>query len=262
MALLLCSSAGRSQPAQIPADSGSFQPRHLDNNGTFGLGEKLVFDVRYGFITAGQAGLEILPEPVTYRGARCYHIHTWARSSRSFSRIFKVEDGVHAYMDSQGIFSWYFQKSLNEGSYHDTKIVDYDHENGRAYLSDDGAPSDTSEIPPYVQNIITALYYTRLLPLEVGKSFHVETHDIRMTYPLKINVLEYETIKVPAGTFNCYKLEPTLESEGIFKQKGRIFIWLTDDQYRMPVMMRSEVLIGAISADLREFSRGTPVAKE
>ena len=240
-------------------DETGFQIRVLENS-IFGAGERFVYEVSYGFITAGEAGLEIMPELVTHRQAPCYDIHSWARSSPTFSIFFRVEDDIHSYMDTRGIFSWYFEKRLNEGSFHDVKIVDYDQRIGRAYMTDDGVPKDTSNIPLFVQDALTALYYFRLLPnIEVGQSLFIQVHDIRKTYPLRLDVMAYETIKVPAGTFNSYKVEPVLESAGIFKQKGRIFIWFSDDEYRIPVQMRSKVLIGHISARLKEYSRGAPV---
>jgi len=240
-------------------DDTGFLVRVLENQ-AFGLGERFVYNVKYGFITAGESGIEILPELITHRDASCYHIHTWAKSSPTFSAFFKVRDDIHSYMDARGIFTWYFEKRLNEGSYHDLKVVDYDQRGGQAFMYDDGVPKDTSDIPRFVQDAISALYYFRLQPvIEVGQSYFVEIHDIRKTYPMRVDVMARESVKVEAGTFVCFKVEPVLESAGIFKQKGRIFIWFSDDEYRIPVKMDSKVLIGSISAQLKEFKRGTPV---
>lgn len=263
-ALILCGFLGVICTAQIPErtfmmDPTGFQIRVL-KNGIFGLGERFVYDVNYGIITAGEAGLEILPDPVIHRDAPCYDIHSWARSSAAFSIFFKVRDEIHSYMDTRGIFTWYFEKHLNEGSYHDVKVVDYDQRIGKAYMEDDGVPKDTSNIPLFVQDALTALYYFRLLPdIQVGRSYFVPVHDIRKTYPLRVDVLARETIKVPLGKFDCYKVEPVLESAGIFKQKGRIFLWFTADELRLPVLMQSKVLIGHISAMMREYRPGTPL---
>ncbi len=242
-------------------DDTGFLIRVLDNH-IFGTGEKIVFDVKYGFITAGEAGLEILPDLVEWRQAPSYHLRTWAKSSSTFSVFFKVQDETHSYVDTRGIFTWYFEKRLNEGSYHDVKVVDYDQRIGKAFMFDDGIPKDTSAIPLFIQDAISSLYYFRLLPMEVGQSIYVDVHDIRKTYPMRVDVLKKETIHVPAGKFTCFKVEPVLESAGIFKQEGRIFIWFTADERRIPVRMRSKVLIGSISADMREYVPGAPVAGE
>jgi hypothetical protein len=45
-------------------------------------------------------------------------------------------------------------------------------------------------------------------------------------------------------------IRPILQSEGIFARTGDLHIWLTDDERRIPVMMKSKVKIGSITATL------------
>ena len=73
---------------------------------------------------------------------------------------------------------------------------------------------------------------------------------------MEVRVLGRETVKTPAGRFKCVVLEPLLKAGGIFKNKGRLVIWLTDDERRMPVMMKSKVAIGSISVVLTEAKPG------
>jgi hypothetical protein len=257
--------AGCLSPVQaaddVVTDSAGFQVRFLEND-VFGPGERMVFEVKYGFVKGGEAGIELMPALITYRGAPCLHIHTWAKSSKTFSKFFKVDDQIHSYMDARGLFSWYFEKHLNEGSYHDLKTVDYDHRNGRAYTTHEGVVKNDNPILPYVQDAISSLYYYRLQPLNVGRSLYVDVYDVHKSYQLRVDVVARETIKVPAGTFRCLKIEPKLESAGIFKSKGRMNIWLTDDQRRIPVLMQTKVLIGSISAELKSYTPGTLVKQD
>ena len=69
-------------------------------------------------------------------------------------------------------------------------------------------------------------------------------------------MLGRERIRVPAGTFDCIVIEPMLKAGGIFKNKGRLVIWITDDDRRIPVLMRSKLLIGSISVVLQEAKPG------
>jgi hypothetical protein len=62
-----------------------------------------------------------------------------------------------------------------------------------------------------------------------------------------VKVHRRERVEVPVGEFDCLVVEPVMRSPGLFKQKGRILIWLTDDRRRIPVQVRSELPIGAIS---------------
>lgn len=72
-----------------------------------------------------------------------------------------------------------------------------------------------------------------------------------------MSVLRRERIRVPAGSFDCILVKPELRSEGIFDQKGEIFVWMTDDGRHMPVLMRSAIVIGEIACLLESYTEGT-----
>ena len=48
----------------------------------------------------------------------------------------------------------------------------------------------------------------------------------------------------------------SLNAGGIFKNTGRLVIWLTDDERRMPVLLKSKVTIGSISVVLVDMKPG------
>ena len=54
--------------------------------------------------------------------------------------------------------------------------------------------------------------------------------------------------------FDCLVIEPVLETSAIFENTGKLTIWLTDDNFRMPVLMRSKVAVGSFEAVLKEFT--------
>lgn len=228
--------------------------RVLSNN-AFDVGEKLTFIIRYGPIVAGSATLGI-PNIKRIRGQECFHIVSEARSSSFFSTFFKVRDKVESYMDRDGIFSWRFEKHLREGNYRSDQIVDYDYFNQIAVTN----KKDTLKIPRCIQDILSAFYYVRILPLDVGKSVFIDNHTDRKLYPLEVKVLGKEKISVQAGQFNCIIVEPVLRSDAIFKQRGRLTIWLTDDSRRIPVQMKSKIIIGSITAELKSM-KGTKEAR-
>jgi len=219
----------------------------------FQVGEELNFIIRYGPVVAGSASMAI-PEIVKWKGKNCYHIVTNARSSKLFSSFFKVDDRVESYMDKKGLFSWRFEKHLREGNYRSDQFVDFDHIKRIAVTN----KKDTLQIPPCVQDILTAFYYVRTLPMEVGKSLFIDNQADNKLYPLEVRVHGKEKIKVRAGTFDCVIIEPVLRSDAIFKQRGRLTIWMTDDDRRIPVQMASKVLIGSITAELKEMKGVLP----
>jgi hypothetical protein len=48
-------------------------------------------------------------------------------------------------------------------------------------------------------------------------------------------------------------VEPQLKTEGIFQRRGKMTLWLTDDENLIPVAVRSKVLIGSFYATLRDY---------
>ena len=57
-----------------------------------------------------------------------------------------------------------------------------------------------------------------------------------------------------AGTFKCLIIEPLAREGGLFKSEGKVLLWLSDDDRKIPVKVSTKVLIGSISAELREYS--------
>ncbi len=123
--------------------------------------------------------------------------------------------------------------------------------NQLAYYKD-----DTVEVGPYTQDALSVLYYIRTQELGPDQSFFVDNFTDGKLYPLEVKVLGRETITVEAGTFPCVIVEPLLQSVGVFRHKGKLKVWLTDDRLKMPVLMKSKVLVGSIEAELTDYQLG------
>ena len=238
-------------PAGLSQDStavvGSDTLFRKVENRAFSLGEHLVFDIAYGMVKAGTATMSI-PDTQRIGGRLCLHIVTTAESSPFFSNLFKVRDRVESLLDLDGIFSWRFEKHLREGRYKAERTELYDQANRRVFYRNDTIPA-----PLYVMDILCAFYYTRTQALEVGGSLDLDAFGDGKVYPLRVLVHRRETIKVPAGRFPCIVVEPVIKGEGIFNQKGKLTIWLTDDERRIPVLLKSKVLVGSIDCRLRRI---------
>jgi len=232
--------AGPSRYAALAPGGGTSVP-------PFGVGEKLTFEIKYGFIGAGTAVLGI-PRTIEERGYECYHIVSLAESNEFFSVFFTVRDVAESYWDVRELIPRRFEKRLREGDFRAHDLVLYDHERGFARY-----PEQRGRIVPVsagAQDILSSLYYVRMMPLEVGRSVFIENHADKKNYPLEIKVLKRERIEVPAGEFDCIVVEPVMRASGLFSHKGRLTVWLTDDERRMPVLMKSKVVVGSIAAML------------
>lgn len=219
-------------------------------NDAFGVGERFTFDINYGFINAGTASMEV-SRMIEYEGRPCYLISTRAQSNSFFSSIYRVDDKVESIIDATGIFSWRFEKNLSEGSYRSLRQCTFDQPRQFVYEG-----KDTMKVAPFIQDALSTMYFVRTQPLEVGKSIYLDNYVDGKAYRLEVRVLRKETIKVTAGSFDCIVVEPLTSSVGVFKNEGRLTVWFTDDRLRMPVLMKSKILVGSISAELTDYKLG------
>ncbi len=214
----------------------------------FGEGEYLLFAIQYGLIYAGDATLEVRSD-AELNGRPAYHLVSTARTNRTFDVVYKVRDRHESFMDKEFLYSLRFEKHIREGKFRRDKEIDFDQVNHLAIY-----PDRQVGIPPNTQDFISALYFVRTIPLEPGQAVWMANHSDGKNYPIFVKALRRERIKVQAGEFDCLVIEPVLETSAIFESTGKLTIWLTDDNVRMPVLMRSKVVVGSFEAVLKEYT--------
>ena len=233
----------------LPSGSGEVVPAPAR---PIRAGEYLKFSVRYGFISAGDAFLEI-PEVRTWRGRPVYKLVARAESNKFFSAFYKVCNRIESFWDTTGFYSRRFYENRREGGYHEQNEILFDYDRGEAVYANDG---QTIAIPQNCQDALSSFYFTRTQDLPLGGSVIFDYHASHRSQPIEVRVLGRQRVETPAGTFDCVVIEPILRAAGIFKNQGRLVIWLSDDERRIPVMMKSKVTIGSISVVLTEARRG------
>jgi hypothetical protein len=125
-----------------------------------------------------------------------------------------------------------------------------------------GEKSDTLAVPPFVQDVLSAIYLLRTMKLAPGDTIHIDNHSDGKLFDLQVVVHKREKAQTRAGKFSCIVVEPFLKTSALFQQKGRLVIHMTDDQRKMPVMITSQIYVkgfklGAIVAELEKIE-GVP----
>ena len=219
-------------------------------NKAFRAGEKLTFNVNYGFVTAGIATMEIDGiRRISVRNA--YHVLFRVNTVPSFDWIFKVRDRYETFIDTEGLFPWRFEQHIREGSYSRDFSAFFDQRRGKAKTSD-----GQYDIPPYVNDILSAFYYARTLDyskMKVNDMVLLQNFYKDKVYDLNVKYLGKETVTVTAGTFDCIIVEPLVQEGGLFKSEGSITVWLSDDDLKLPIKVKTKVVIGSIDAELTKY---------
>lgn len=234
-------------PADTLAPPAPPRPR-LPDTLPFGPGETLEFSIDYGVVGAGHATMEVTGMR-RVSGHDCFDIRTEAKSNAFFSKFYKVWDRAQTFVDPATLLPWRFEKHQREGGYRKDIVIKFDRDRTFARYEN----GEEVVMPPYAQDELSAFYYLRTLPLEVGQDVLIDNHTNRKNYPLKVIVHGRETVEVPAGKFDCWVIEPVMREGGIFTAKGTLTIWITADERRMPVKLRTKIVVGAVTASLTEY---------
>ncbi len=215
----------------------------------FGSGERLEYELSWGGIKAGTAVLEV-PERLWVGDRAVYKLVSTARSNRFVSLFHKVDDRIESLMDAEGMYSHRITVRQREGNRKRDKEMWFDQENHTVRVIKEGRNEQFS-IPPRVQDALTVLYYFRSVPnVPIGGSVFVDVHEDGKNWQLEIRVEGRERLETPVGTYDTIKTKAAVRYEGIFLDRGDMNIWFTDDARRVPLLMRSKIKIGHISAVL------------
>ena len=218
----------------------------------FAVGERLDFSVNWSVANIGKAymyltGLEEV------NGHSCYLVEAGARSNKTLDLFYPVRDKFYSYIDRKDLFSRKFIKHQKEGRQERYRELLYDQE---AHKVHDLVKGETKDCVPDAQDELSIFYYFRSIDLEVGEGVLLEGFVDKQGNPLKVAVYRKEWVDVPAGRFYCMVVEPFIRSGGLFKHKGSLQIWLTDDRHRMPVKISSELDFGKIVVLLESYELG------
>jgi hypothetical protein len=214
----------------------------------FTIPEKLYYDLTWTGVKAGEASLEIRDDGDEIR------IISTAWSAKWVSVFYTVNNIVESRLSKNYTVQdtgqpLNYRLNLREGRHRRKREVIFDRDASRAiYIDHLDNKREEFEIPSVIFDPISSFYHLRTVKLEVGKSVYVTVFDSKKVWDVEVQVLRRERVEVPAGAFDTIVIKPLMKSEGIFSRRGEIYIWLTEDERRIPVMMKTKIKIGSIKA--------------
>ena len=217
----------------------------------FRPGEKLVFEVKWKFIPAGEAILEVLPLE-TISGVKHYHFVMKAKTYKYIDPLYKVRDRIDGYTDLKMTYSKLYKKK-NRGRRKKDIVVNFDLEEQQAQYSKNGKKRKPISIKPGSFDPLSVFYAFRFFNLKENTVLEVPVTDGKKCVMGKAKVIKRETIVVESGTYDTYLVEPDLKHiGGVFKKSknAKLRIWVTTDARKIPIKVESEVIVGSFVAEL------------
>lgn len=231
----------------------------------FRVGEAIFYSIRYGIVDAGVSTLQVTSTE-TVSGRTVYHILSKARTNKNMDVIFKVRDQNESWSDVESLCSVRFTQHLKEGHYRKETETLFDQEQHKFHyrVKKRNKPESIveGEARDCVQDALSSLYYLRNKDLKVGGEYFLDINSGGKNWSMKVAVEALETVQVPAGRFECFRLAPTMQGEGIFRQNGNLTVWMTNDKRRIPVQLRSKVTLGSFAAQMTQYTVGHETGPE
>lgn len=225
--------------------------RHLENDG-FIQKETLVYEIGWGPFKAGYVVLTVEPNQKN----NTIRLGGKALSNNFVSAFYRMRDYVISTVDADGLYPLIFEQHLREGKkYKADGYILYDHIVGKVFVQE--KKFRELEAPAFVHDYMSVLYYVRSMQVKPGDSFKLNLFVHSKVHPIHFSGRKKEKIEVGAGTFNCVLVEPKLVGEGrAFNKKDKLKVWISDDDRRIPVLIRSKIKVGSITAKLIWYERG------
>jgi len=211
--------------------------------------ERLTYTVEWRLIHAGNAVVESGPTAATLK----------LESAGMVSTLYKVQDVYRVQFDAPFCAASSLMDS-REGSRHRETAINFDRNRNRAYLTEKDVLKNSIvsrtdvQIPNCVHEVLSALLRLRRTKVDVGQSVQLPVSDGRKFAAVKVEAQEREQVKTPAGTFSAVRYEVSVLNGVIYSRTGRVFVWLTDDERRLPVQIRLRMSfpLGTITLQLEK----------
>lgn len=223
---------------------------------SFAAAETLTYEVDWSVFTAGKIVARLAGTDQDGPS----EIITSARSQGVASLLYKVQDEYHSFFNPQTLCSRRISKKVSEGSRHREMEIAFNSDQGVAVVDErdlnaPNAPPRHIEhaVPPCAEDMVTAFYFMRRQPLHVGQEIRLAVNDGGETQAVVVEVQAEDQLQTALGSRRAIRVEPKIFGS-LYKRKGRLLVWFSDDEQHLPLRLRLTVSVGTITANLKSVS--------
>jgi hypothetical protein len=231
----------------------------LDTHKVYGPEEVLEYRLHYGFITAGEARIEMHPQLYKINDKICYKATIFGRSTGTFGMMMKIRDTWGTYLDTATKIPQRDYRDLLEGNYKIKEYVQFDHARQKAIVErhgEDGKEVKEYDLPHHVQDLVGGAYYLRTVnfnALKVGQTVTVPAFFENQTYQFTVRYMGKDRIDSEFGEINAIKLVPVMPDNEVFDGGNSIRVWISDDLNKIPIRMEAQLFVGKVAVDLKHY---------
>jgi hypothetical protein len=219
--------------------------------------EKLSFRIEWHGITAGLATVTM-----TKPNADQWQTALDLESAGMVSRMYRVLDKYKS-VSAAKFCGTSSELDAQEGKRHNFTKLNFDAARQKvSYYQHDLIKNQEFrkelDAPPCTFEITGALQALRAMSLEPGKTITVPLTDGKKFANARIDAQAKETITVGGKSYSTIRYEAFVFDNVIYRRKGRLEMWITDDPGRLPVQMRMQLSfpVGTVNVLLEKQGQG------
>lgn len=220
-------------------------------NTAFGKGEKLTYQIKYGFIVGGITTLSLTE--VVYNEKKVFHALAVGQTTGLANRIYGVNDTYESWFDKVTNLPVKSVRDINEGRYKHYNEVTFNRKNNTVTSKLTGI----HKVPEKILDLSSTFYYLRRVDftkVKAGEVVFVNMYFSDAIFPFHMKYLGKESIRTKFGKISCIKLSPLVEVGRMFKTPDDLTIWFTDDENCIPVLVRMDIrIVGAVYLKLISY---------
>ncbi|HEX9755553.1 MAG TPA: DUF3108 domain-containing protein [Gemmatimonadales bacterium] len=218
------------------------------NNHPFGVGESFQYSAKLGFLRLGTGTLQVAGLD-TIRGVPSFVFRFQLEGGNALYRLNSVLESRTGIADLK---SRQFVQDNDENGRVRFRRYDIFPDSGYYRMAGDDSVRAT---PSHPLDDASFLYFVRTIPLEVGKRYELNYYFKKEKNPLVIRVEKREQCELPDGSKpQCFVLQPVMGDRGIFEPRAEARLWITADERRIPVQIRSKYRFGTVTLRLEKMT--------
>jgi len=214
-------------------------------------GEELNYTLHYGFIKAGEAKITLSKEMFA-NAFHVFHASANAKTTGTAKMFFPVFDIYESFFDTNSNLPIKSVRNIKEGGYKYYNEVLFDHYENTVKSQLSGV----HKVPANIHDMVSAFFYVRRIDFsnfKGGEIVSVDTYFGDEVFPFYIIFKGRETVRTELGKFKCLKFIPIVEPGRIFKESDDMTFWLSDDENKVPVQVKFDMIVGSFKCDLTGY---------
>ena len=223
----------------------------------FKPGEILKYNISWSnIITAGTAVMEVKQETLP-DGKEVLRFSVEGHSTGLVDKFIHVTDMAQSVFDPVAMQSLEYSLRENYGRKSKRREMVFDPVRRTVVSKLNEDQPETFTVPDRVLDALSAFYRIRTLDdFNAGKGSAIDVHDSGKNWSVEIQILGREKVTTSMGEFSTIKVRTYPRYEGVFMNKGEVYLWLTDDSRKVPVLMKSRLTVGSFVLTLTEMKPG------